>query len=40
MECKVYHDALLNTDFQVDFDRLLQLHMLDKTEKYKEISWE
>jgi hypothetical protein len=26
---------LLNTESQVDFDRLLQLHMLDKTEEDK-----
>jgi hypothetical protein len=32
VECKVYHNVLLNTKYQVDFDRLLQLHMLDKTE--------
>jgi hypothetical protein len=32
VECKVYHDILMNTKSQVDFDRLLQLHMLDQTE--------
>jgi hypothetical protein len=32
-ECKVYHNVLMNTKPQVDFDRLLQLHMLDQTKK-------
>jgi hypothetical protein len=40
VECKVYHSALLHTKSQVDFDRLLQLHMLDKIEDKKDISWE
>jgi hypothetical protein len=40
VECKVYHNVLLNTKFQVDFDRLLQIHMLDKTEEEKDTSWE
>jgi hypothetical protein len=31
LECKVHHNVLLNTVSQIDFDRLLQLHMLDKT---------
>jgi hypothetical protein len=31
-ECKVYHSVLMNTKSQIDFDRLLQLHMLDHTE--------
>jgi hypothetical protein len=39
-ECKVYHSVLMNTKSQVDFDRLLQLHMLDKTEEDKNMSWE
>jgi hypothetical protein len=30
----------LNTKSQVDFDRLLQLHMLDKTGEDKDMSWE
>jgi hypothetical protein len=34
-ECKVYHNVLMNTKSQVDFDRLLQLHMLGKTEEDK-----
>jgi hypothetical protein len=33
VECKVYHNVLMNTKYQIDFDRLLQLHILDKTEK-------
>jgi hypothetical protein len=32
LECKVYHNFLMNTKSQIDFDRLLQLHMLDNTE--------
>jgi hypothetical protein len=40
VECKVYHNVLMNTKSQVDFDRLLQLHMLDKTEEDKDMSWE
>jgi hypothetical protein len=31
LECKVCHNVLLNTKSQGDFDRLLQLHMLDNT---------
>jgi hypothetical protein len=38
MECKVYHTVLLNTKSQVDFDRLLQLHTLDKNEENKDMS--
>jgi hypothetical protein len=33
VECKVYHNVLLTTKSQVDFDRLLQIHMLNHTEK-------
>jgi hypothetical protein len=40
LECKVYHNTLLNTKSQFDFDRLLQLHLLDNTEKDKDMSWE
>jgi hypothetical protein len=32
VECNVYHNVLMSTKSQVDFDLLLQLHMLDKTE--------
>jgi hypothetical protein len=32
LECKVYHN--------VDFDRLLQLHLLDQTEEDNDMSWE
>jgi hypothetical protein len=39
-ECKAYHNVFMNTKYQVDFDRLLQLHMLDKTEKDNDMSWE
>jgi hypothetical protein len=38
LECKVYHNVLMNTMSQVDFDRLLQLHMLDQTEEDNDIS--
>jgi hypothetical protein len=40
LECNVYHNVLMNTKSQVDFDRLLQLHMLDNTEEDKDMSWE
>jgi hypothetical protein len=30
----------MNTKSQIDFDRLLQLHMLDNTEEDKDMSWE
>jgi hypothetical protein len=33
LECKVYQNILLNTKSQVDFDYLLQRHMLDNTEE-------
>jgi hypothetical protein len=39
LECKVYHNVLMNTKSQVDFDCLLQLHMLDKTEEENDKSW-
>jgi hypothetical protein len=29
----------MNTKSQIDFDRLLQLDMLDKTEEYNDMSW-
>jgi hypothetical protein len=40
LEYKVYHNIILNTKSQIDFDHLLQLHMLDKTDKYKVMPWE
>jgi hypothetical protein len=40
VECKVYHNVLLNSKSQVDFDRLLQLHLLDKSEEDNDMSWE
>jgi hypothetical protein len=40
VECKVYHSVLLNTKSQIDFDRLLQLNMLDQTEEDNDMSWE
>jgi hypothetical protein len=30
----------MNTKSQVDFDRLLKIHMLDKTEEDNDMSWE
>jgi hypothetical protein len=30
----------MNTKSQFGFDRLLQLHMLDKTEGDKDVTWE
>jgi hypothetical protein len=38
VECKVYHNILMNTDFQVDFDHLLQLYMLDNNEEDNDMS--
>jgi hypothetical protein len=40
VECKVYHNVLMNTKSQIDFDRLMQLHMLDQTEEDNDMSWE
>jgi hypothetical protein len=40
VECKIYHDVLLNTKSQVDFHRFLQLNMSDNTEGDKDMSWE
>jgi hypothetical protein len=40
VECKVYHNVFMNTKSQVDFDRLLQLHMLDQAEEDNDMSWE
>jgi hypothetical protein len=40
MECKVYHNVLMNTKSQVDFDRLVQLHILDNTEEDNDMPWE
>jgi hypothetical protein len=38
VEYKVYHIVLMNTKPQVDFDHLLQLHLLDQTEEYNDVS--
>jgi hypothetical protein len=38
LECKVYHNVFMHTKSQIDFDRLLQLHMLDQTEEDKDVS--
>jgi hypothetical protein len=38
LQCQVYHSLLLNTKSQVNFDCLLQLHMLDNTEEDKDMS--
>jgi hypothetical protein len=40
LECKAYYSVSRNNKFQVDFDRLLQLHILDKTEEHKDMSLE
>jgi hypothetical protein len=40
LECKVYHNVLLNTKSQVHFDHLCKLHMLDETEEVDYMSWE
>ena len=36
LECKVYHNVL---NSQIDFDRLRQIHYLDKAEEDRENSW-
>jgi hypothetical protein len=38
LECKVCRNILLNTKSQIDFDSLLQLHMLDQTEEDNDMS--
>jgi hypothetical protein len=38
-ECKIYHNILINTKSQIDFDCLLQLHMLDNTEEDNDMSY-
>jgi hypothetical protein len=38
LECKVYHDVLLNTKSQADFDCLLQLYLVDNNEEDKDMS--
>jgi hypothetical protein len=38
-ECKVYHNVLMNTKSQVDFDCLVQLNMLNDTEEDNDMSW-
>jgi hypothetical protein len=40
VECKVYHNVFMNTKSQIDFDRLLQPHMLDQIEEDNDMSWE
>jgi hypothetical protein len=40
VECKDYYSVLMNTKSQIDFDRFLQLHMLDNTEEDNDMSWE
>ena len=32
LECKVYHNVLMKSKSQIDFDRLRQIHYLDKAE--------
>jgi hypothetical protein len=39
LKCKVYHNVLINTTSQIDFDLFLQLHMLDNTEEDNDMSW-
>jgi hypothetical protein len=40
VECKVYHNVLLNTKSQIDFNCLLQLHMYYNNEEENDMSWE
>jgi hypothetical protein len=37
LECQVYHNDLINTKSQVDFDLLRQLHMLVNTEEDQDM---
>jgi hypothetical protein len=39
LECKVYHNTLMNTKSQIGFDCLHQLHVLDKIEEDNNMSW-
>jgi hypothetical protein len=39
VECKVYHNDLMNTKSQINFDCWLQLNMLENTEWFKDMSW-
>jgi hypothetical protein len=38
LECKVYHNVLLKTQYQIDFHCLLQLNMLNMTEEDNDMS--
>jgi hypothetical protein len=38
LECKTYHNVLMSTKSQIDFDCLLQLHMLDNIEEDNDMS--
>jgi hypothetical protein len=40
VECKDYHNVFMNTKSQVDFDRLIQLYILDNTEEDNDMYWE
>ena len=40
LECKVYHNVLMKSNSQIDFDCLRQIHYLDKAEEDRENSWE
>jgi hypothetical protein len=37
LDSKLYHNVFMNTKSLVDFDCLIQLHMLDKTEEDKDL---
>jgi hypothetical protein len=39
LEYKVYHNVLLTTKSEVDFDCLLRLHMLGETEEDYDMPW-
>jgi hypothetical protein len=39
VECKIYHNVLLNTKSQIDFVHLLQLHMLDKPKEDRVVDY-
>jgi hypothetical protein len=42
LECKAYHNVLMKSNSQIDFDRLHRIHNLDKVEEDRDRvnSWE
>jgi hypothetical protein len=40
LECKVYHYVSIYSKYQIDFDPLCKLHVLNKNEEDNDMSWE